>query len=48
MFFFTALWDRITAFLRRLFGRQVEEKDLTGIDLVKKEKPSRKWWQFPF
>lgn len=45
MRFLQELWDRITTFLRRLFGRQVEERDLTKMVKVK---PPKKWWEFPF
>lgn len=42
MISFSELWDRIIGLLRRLFGREVRELDLT------KKKPPRRWWQFPF
>ncbi len=41
--FLREIWDRIIVFLRRLFGRQVKEPDLT-----EKKAPPRKWWEFPF
>ena len=39
------IWDRVIVFLRQLFGRSIEELDLTA----KKKRPRRKkWWEFPF